>query len=141
MKMKDWETTLMIAGLCAVMGFLAMPHWQPQAVTVAELTAEQRQLVNNFMNQTRAHVGGLARTVHINNKMLLAAYDTQIAPLGIDATEVLTNTSGLGGAQSVTYAQLEAVIADMRLIDNGIGTGTHLSRWLPFAGVNATFGN
>ena len=75
------------------------------------------------------------------DRALTAAWNAQIVPMGIDAGELLPNAGGLAGAQSVTYADLGTVMSHVAALDGAVGSAAHLTVWMPFPGVNATFGN
>ncbi len=106
--------------------------------TYAELSAEDRAVVDNTVNLIRASAGEMAR---VFNHMTPIAADTNAVGLitGLDAGEI-TNTSGLAGADGLSKAEVVAVFQALDGIRSTNDTPANRAAWSKAAGINALLG-
>ena len=103
-----------------------------------ELTAEQQQLVNNWMTQLLRPVAGELARVLYHLEIVKAAYtgpaDIQGIIASLDDTAVIPNTGGLSGAVPVTKAQLSPMLTALNsLLTNYYGSADQ-ERYVALAG-------
>lgn len=83
--------------------------------TYAQLTDEQKSILQDWINFVRATCGEQARA---NNHIDVAnvQYGAQVQAIinSLDAETLLPNTSGLAGAGSVTKEELSSVFANLQ---------------------------
>lgn len=82
--------------------------------TYASLTDEQKAIVRDQVNQLRALSGQIARTI-VQGKVVQIAIDAdgglRDIVTSLDPAEVVPNESGIAGAQSLSRADLAALVA------------------------------
>ena len=115
--------------------------------TYASLSPEDKAVLQNGMNLIRAAAGEICR--HFNHQIALSKdANLQAILASVDNTEVIPNTSGLGGADDMTKQELSNLytyIANMRVIVGTYPTGRGESPEFraaasKAAGVNAMLG-
>ena len=104
--------------------------------TYAELSAEDRAIVDNTVNMIRASAGEMARAW---NRLKAIADDSNATALvtSIDAGETIPNTSGLAGADDMTRSELVAVWTVLNGIRTTNDTAPNRAAFSKAAGVNA----
>jgi hypothetical protein len=107
--------------------------------TYANLTADDRAIVDNVTNTIRAACGEMAR---IFNHVKAIADDTNATGLvtSLDAGQVVPQTSGLAGADTLTREEvisLYNLLAGIRTINDTPANRAAMSK---AAGVNAMLG-
>lgn len=86
--------------------------------TYAELTQDEKDDIQFVVNQIRAHYGSLARFLLVLDTIRIDAMARGVPALitGLNAGEVIPNTSGLGNAEDLTKEQVDQAITDMNNI-------------------------
>lgn len=109
--------------------------------TYNSLTTEQKNILQGFLNFTRAWCGEQARC---NNHGDVADtdYNAQVSAIisSLDANEVIPNTSGLAGAASVTKEDLISVVSHVQGILTNYNTSAHRQLWITMAGAGNLVG-
>jgi len=105
----------------------------------ADLSAADKAIVQNTANLLRAEAGLLARMF---NRVKAIADDTNATGLvtGLDAGEVIPNTSGLAGADDLTRAEVVALYTLLNGIRTTNDTAQNRAAIGKAAGINATLG-
>ena len=115
--------------------------------TYASLTEQDKAVLQNGINLIRAAAGEICR--HFNHQKALGDDQNLINIFNsVDATEIIPNTSGLGGADDMTQKELKDLytyIGGMRTIagtyPNGRGDSPEFrAAASKAAGVNALLG-
>lgn len=83
--------------------------------TYDSLTADEKDDIQYVTNQIRAHYGSLARFLVVLDGIRIDALARGYIGLinGLDASEVVPNTSGLGGSEDLTKEDLQQAVSDM----------------------------
>ncbi len=111
--------------------------------TYASLTTEQKNILAAFTNNLRAWCGEMART---NNHADASntSYNSFVTTIlsSLDAGEIVPNTSGLPGAQSLTKEEVitlvshqQNMLTDMSTHTGGFNTATLRQTWSKAAGA------
>lgn len=106
-----------------------------------ELTSEQQELLQAFLNFARAWVGEQARAFN-HADVAKDAYTSQIASImaQLDAGSVLPNSSGLDGAQSITKEELGAVVTAINGMLTSYNTTAIREAWTKLCGLTNMIG-
>ena len=105
----------------------------------SELSAQDQAVVQNTVNLIRAGAGEIAK---VFNHLNAIAADTNATALvtSVDAGETIPLTSGLGGADSMTRAELVAMYNILIAMRDVYDTPTNRAAWSKAAGINALLG-
>ena len=109
--------------------------------TYAELTNEQRALLQAFLNNVRAWSGEQARTNN-HGDALNTSYNAQVSAIisSLDAAEVIPNTSGLAGAASIVKEDLVSVVSHVQGVLTNYNTTGHRQLWVKLTGAGNLIG-
>jgi hypothetical protein len=116
--------------------------------TYANLTNEQKSILQNSLNLIRAWAGEQARTNN-HGEAINDDYNAQTLTVitELDALEVIPNTSGLAGAVSITKEEMITLVshvqnmqADMSTHTGGFNTPALRQVWTKAAGAENLIG-
>ena len=102
----------------------------------SELTTEQQNLLQAFLNNIRGWSGEQGRTNN-HGEAFNDDYNAQVSAIisSLDAAEVIPNTSGLAGAASIVKEDLVSVVAHVQGILTSYNTTAHRQLWTKHAGA------
>lgn len=105
----------------------------------SELGPTDKAIVDNTANLLRAAAGELAK---IFNHVKAIADDSNAVALvvGLDASEVIPNTSGLAGADDLTQTEVVALYTVLDGARQTYDTAPNRAAWSKAAGINALLG-
>lgn len=105
--------------------------------TYAELTTEQKDVLQTFTNLVRSWAGEQAR-VNNHAAAINTMYNAQIQAIlvTLDDNEIIPNTSGLAGSQSLDMdAQVVTIVSHIQGILTNYNTSGHRELWTIAAGA------
>lgn len=107
--------------------------------TYASLNEDDKAIVDNTVNLVRSSAGEIAR---VFNHLIAIANDTNAVNLvlSIDAAEVIPNTSGLSGSDSLTRTEVVALYNALNTIRTTNDTTANRAAWSKAAGINGMLG-
>jgi hypothetical protein len=102
--------------------------------TWASLTPEQQAVVSNWQNLQRGWANLQAKANDLGQQVD-TAYNAQVSPLSLGNTEVIPNTSGLAGAQSLVYGDAVSIEAHIQAIATTYNDTNHRQLWAKACGA------
>jgi hypothetical protein len=102
--------------------------------TWASLTAEQRDIVGAWQNMQRGWASQQAKANDLGQQVD-TAYNAQVSPLNLGGTEVIPNTSGLAGAQSLVYNDAVSIESHIQAIATSYNDTNHRLLWAKACGA------
>lgn len=110
--------------------------------TYAELTTEQQNILQEWINLVRSWAGEQAR-VNNHGAAIDTMYVAQIQTIlvALDDNEIIPNTSGLSGAQSLDVdADVVSIQAHIQGVLTNYNTSGHRQLWVKAAGAENLIG-
>lgn len=110
--------------------------------TYAELTAEQKDVLQTFTNLVRSWAGEQAR-VNNHAQAINTMYNAQIQAIlvSLDDNSIIPNTSGLAGSQGLdSDAELVTIVSHLQGILTNYNTSDHRGLWVKAAGASNLIG-
>lgn len=105
--------------------------------TYAELTAEQKDVLQTFTNLVRSWAGEQAR-VNNHAQAINTMYNAQIQAIlvSLDDNSIIPNTSGLAGSQGLdSDAELVTIVSHLQGVLTNYNTSGHRELWTKAAGA------
>ena len=107
----------------------------------ADLSAEEKAVVTDFVRLARAWAGEQARTSNHSDALNTAYNATVTTLLGeIGESELIPDGSGLGGAVTLTRAEVVTLVSHMQGILTDYNTSGHRQLWSKAAGPGNLIG-
>lgn len=102
--------------------------------TYASLSPEQQGIVKNWLNLQRSWCAAQAKANDLGQQVD-TAYNAQVSPLALGATEVIPNDSGLAGAQSMVVSDAVSIESHIQAIATTFNDAPHRQLWAKSAGA------
>jgi hypothetical protein len=110
-------------------------------MTWEELTDEQRAVLTDYVRNLRAWAGEQARTNNHSDALNTAYIAGITTTLGLlDSTEEIHDGSGLGGAVTLTQAEVVTLTSHVQGILTNYNTSGHRQLWAKAAGASNLIG-
>lgn len=105
-----------------------------------DLTAEQKAVLTDYVRNLRAWAGEQARTNNHSDTLNLGYNNMGAIFAALGDSEEIPDASGLGGAQTLTKAEVVTLTAHVQGILTNYNTANHRALWAKAAGPSNLIG-
>ena len=104
--------------------------------TYAELTTEQKSILDAFVGMVRSWSGEQARTNN-HGEAINDDYNAQVSAIitTLDAGALVPNESGLSGAASLTKEDIISIVSHIQGVQTSYNTSGHRQLWTKASGA------
>jgi len=106
----------------------------------SDLTTEQKAVLTDYVRNLRAWAGEQARTNNHGDALNLGYNNMGAIFTELGDSEEIPDASGLGGAQTLTKAEVVTLTAHVQGILTNYNTANHRSLWAKAAGPSNLIG-